>query len=125
MTVRRGDTISDEAFVVDSPYDVYDEVVENSTSSLFYGRLAAAAATAAASTEGGDDGTVFVVTGDGDDDDDVGEMTLFKLVTVSIVVTILCLMTSGGNLMVMISFKMDRQLQTVSRIQLLGQLCYS
>jgi hypothetical protein len=43
-----------------------------------------------------------------------------EVVTVSIVVAILSLITSGGNLMVLISFKMDRQLQTVSNYFLLS-----
>lgn len=37
-----------------------------------------------------------------------------EIVIVSVVVTILAVVTAGGNLMVMISFKMDKQLQTVS-----------
>ena len=40
--------------------------------------------------------------------------TVTEVVLISIVVTILAVVTAGGNLMVMISFKMDKQLQTVS-----------
>jgi hypothetical protein len=43
-----------------------------------------------------------------------------EVVAVSIVVAFLSLVTSGGNLMVLISFKMDRQLQTVSNYFLLS-----
>jgi 7 transmembrane receptor (rhodopsin family) len=46
--------------------------------------------------------------------------SLPEVVTVSIVVAILSLVTSGGNLMVLISFKMDRQLQTVSNYFLMS-----
>ena len=46
--------------------------------------------------------------------------TVAKVVIISIVVTILAILTAGGNLMVMISFKMDKQLQTVSNYFLLS-----
>ena len=46
--------------------------------------------------------------------------TTFQMTVVSIVVTLLSIVTAGGNLMVMISFKMDRQLQTVSNYFLLS-----
>ena len=44
----------------------------------------------------------------------------FHLTIISSVVTVLSLVTAGGNLLVMISFKMDRQLQTVSNYFLLS-----
>ncbi len=47
-------------------------------------------------------------------------LTVAKVVIISIVVTILAILTAGGNLMVMVSFKMDKQLQTVSNYFLLS-----
>ena len=46
--------------------------------------------------------------------------TVATILIISIVVTILAILTAGGNLMVMISFKMDKQLQTVSNYFLLS-----
>ena len=43
-----------------------------------------------------------------------------KIVIISLVVTVLAVLTAGGNLMVMISFKLDKQLQTVSNYFLLS-----
>jgi len=43
-----------------------------------------------------------------------------EVVGVSLVVAILSIVTSGGNLMVLVSFKMDRHLQTVSNYFLLS-----
>ena len=61
-------------------------------------------------------GTLVNVTSTSDDDvidlDDAAHST-FEIVIISLVVAVLAFVTAGGNLMVMISFKMDRQLQTV------------
>ena len=51
---------------------------------------------------------------------DIEPQTVAKVVIISIVVTILAILTAGGNLMVMISFKMDKQLQSVSNYFLLS-----
>ena len=51
---------------------------------------------------------------------EVEPQTVVTVVIISIVVTILAILTAGGNLMVMISFKMDKQLQTVSNYFLLS-----
>ena len=51
---------------------------------------------------------------------EIQPLTVAKVVIISIVVTILAILTAGGNLMVMISFKMDKQLQTVSNYFLLS-----
>ncbi|CAD5113748.1 DgyrCDS2912 [Dimorphilus gyrociliatus] len=48
------------------------------------------------------------------------QASLSEIVIVSIIVTIIATLTAGGNLMVMISFKMDKQLQTVSNYFLLS-----
>ena len=42
------------------------------------------------------------------------------IVIISFVVTLLAVLTAGGNIMVMVSFKMDKQLQTVSNYFLLS-----
>ena len=46
--------------------------------------------------------------------------SLPEIIIISFIVAILILVTAGGNLMVMISFKMDKQLQTVSNYFLLS-----
>ncbi len=45
---------------------------------------------------------------------------IVEVVFISVVVAILAIVTAGGNLMVMVSFKMDKQLQTVSNYFLLS-----
>jgi hypothetical protein len=56
-----------------------------------------------------------------DVDNDVKEAaSITQVVLVSIVVTVLAMVTAGGNLLVMISFKMDKQLQSVSNYFLLS-----
>ena len=45
---------------------------------------------------------------------------LWEIILISVVVTILSLITAGGNLMVIISFKLDKQLQTISNYFLLS-----
>ena len=48
------------------------------------------------------------------------EASLLTIIFVSILVGILSLITSGGNLLVMMSFKMDKQLQTITNCYLLS-----
>ena len=50
----------------------------------------------------------------------VAQHTLLEIILICTIVVILSLMTAGGNLMVIISFKMDKQLQTVSNYFLLS-----
>lgn len=50
----------------------------------------------------------------------VGEASPLKVVLVSIIVSMLVIVTAGGNLMVMISMRMDKQLQTISNYFLLS-----
>ena len=49
-----------------------------------------------------------------------GMHSMLQVVVISVLVTILSVVTAGGNLMVMISFKMDKQLQTISNYFLLS-----
>lgn len=55
---------------------------------------------------------------------DIGPKTepasLARIIMITMLVTPLCIVTTFGNLMVMISFKMDKQLQTVSNYFLLS-----
>ena len=53
-------------------------------------------------------------------DDVSAHLSLLNTILLSIVAGILALATSLGNLMVIVSFKMDRQLQTVSNYFLLS-----
>src|SRR6218665_66766 len=50
----------------------------------------------------------------------VPEASMLKVVVVSILVAVLSVLTSGGNLLVMISIRMDKQLQTISNYFLLS-----
>ena len=47
-------------------------------------------------------------------------LPLWETIVISVLVTILVVLTAGGNLLVMVSFKMDRKLQTLSNYFLLS-----
>lgn len=47
-------------------------------------------------------------------------LSIWEIIIISVFVSILVVLTAGGNLLVMVSFKMDRKLQTVSNYFLLS-----
>ena len=47
-------------------------------------------------------------------------LSLWETIVISVLVSILVILTAGGNLLVMVSFKMDRKLQTLSNYFLLS-----
>ncbi|XP_055693781.1 muscarinic acetylcholine receptor DM1 isoform X2 [Lutzomyia longipalpis] len=56
----------------------------------------------------------YSVNSSTEDTDSPPELNMYKVVILSIVGSILSLLTVAGNVMVMISFKIDKQLQTIS-----------
>ena len=55
-----------------------------------------------------------------DGDDDAIPHTLWEIVIITVIVTLLVILTAGGNLLVMMAFKIEKQLQTVSNYFLLS-----